>query len=331
MRIAYLRSIAMGAWRMRLKLAVAALALAAMLGGCDTLSGYPKPAEDQTVVTTATEPAFASDVLNRYHSAAASDRGGLSQDEYRDLVVNARIRRCNAYYDAFSRELSKNRSQFNIASDAAVIALSQAGTVVSPANVKAILAAFSGGITGLRNSIDTDLFYSAAIPALQAQMDASRDEVYARIKAGLATPVARYSLDTAINDVDTYCRAGSLPYAIRATVKDAGAKDAVAQEKIEAVTRDVAYRDALPTIEGLDNRLNALSASQAAVLAIYMKQYIDTRSPAVKADLDAFTAVHPDITDEKIALRFLRYWFSHDDGSAASLAQWRAGLAKVEP
>ena len=163
--------------------AIAALGLLAtmLLSACATASGIPRAAYDTAAEIEMAAPYFKSDVDEIYHAKTGPERA-----RYRNRVVYNRMRACDVYYDIFIREVSANRAKGAVAADSAVLLLTGAAGQIKPASTAAILSALSGGIVGVKGSVDKQFYYDSTLPALIAQMESGRATVRAAIKEGLS-------------------------------------------------------------------------------------------------------------------------------------------------
>src|SRR6185436_14302547 len=109
-------------------------------------------------------------------------------------IVRARVFAIDVNYHDFERSLSSEQKMFAVGSDLVVLGLAGAGTLAKSTRTKTRLAAFSAGVLGARESIDKEIYYNKTLPAIVAQMQASRRTVYANIVAGLARNDDDYSL-----------------------------------------------------------------------------------------------------------------------------------------
>lgn len=178
-------------------------------------------------------------LLERYDGTDA-DRGGLGRTAYRDKVIRRYLANDEDTFNEFVRSLRTQRAGLNLASDGALIALNGISAVTGGAKTKSALAAISGGIIGVRNSIDKELFDLEAVSAIISKMRAARLTVKVAITAGMAKPDSQYTLEEALIDLRAYAAAGTLTSRWAGVQEDAGAEPAEAQEEIKAITRDAA-------------------------------------------------------------------------------------------
>jgi hypothetical protein len=207
-----------------------ALLLLVFFTGCRSISGYPKQPVKTSKEVKALKQYFSPDV---YHTFQTADLA--AKTSFRNEVVEARLRVINLYYLELEKALTVERNVENIGVDAAAIGTALAASVIGGEEAKSIMALISGGLVGLKGSIDKHLFYEKTMPALVAQMRAERAKVLVRIREGLKLDATKYSLATALDDLDEYAAAGSIPGAINAVVSTAGAETKEAKALLAGV------------------------------------------------------------------------------------------------
>lgn len=175
--------------------------------GCLSYQGYPTryndPKADLKKLQTHFDDAQIA-ACNQTRSAAC-----------RDIVVNSLVRSIDLQFDAFRRQLFQAGSSTNFWSDTSVMALGVAGTLVTSV-VAPYLAAASALITGTRAAIERDLMFQKTSLILINSMETLRAEKLIAIEAGMKQPWDQYSLSAALNDIEAYYVAGTVPAAISA-------------------------------------------------------------------------------------------------------------------
>jgi hypothetical protein len=156
--------------------------------------------------------------------------------------VNARVRAIDLQFNAFQQDLSRQGVGVGIATDWVGLALNAAGALVSSAaNVAGTLvsgtaqalSATAAGLGGVGTSIDQKVFFDTTMPTLLATMVAQRKGVLVRIRAGLTHAIDAYPLTLALNDLDRYYQAGTIPGALSAIADTAGATATKAEAHLE--------------------------------------------------------------------------------------------------
>src|SRR5258707_3945072 len=311
------------AWQQLLsagRMALASFCLAA-LGGCASIGGFPDDVVSHDNDLANTQQYFADSVIPDYLKLTAEADRKL----YRDRIVYGRLHAYDVQYKQFLKALSTESGSINLGADLISLGFSGLAATTGTASTKAALAAVSGGVLGAKGDISKEVFYDKALPAIVAQMEASRLQVRAAIEKGLSDTDANYSLMKALVDLDQYELAGSLPGALNAIVKDAGVKADQAEQDIR-FTRDVSFVGGFAPMKTIQDRVNNLTSAQALVVAKAMESYLPTRSQKVQDFVHGIDPSGKRLTDGASAKAVLRAWIVMDDRDAGSQAQWTAAL-----
>lgn len=212
----------------------------AFLAGCSSLSGYPSNYQNIDEALAADAPFLSAAVRTNAMAADNQARGGLSPQQYRDTVVYRRIEVIDINYYDFEAKLTGTNAALALGSDLTLLVLNGLGATTGSAAAKAALAAASGGIIGANAAIDTDIFYKKTLPALISQMRASRQTALVTIERGIGRPISAYTLDQALNDVNTYYVVGTLPGAVVQVTSKAGAEQNAADAQLTEL-RSIRY------------------------------------------------------------------------------------------
>ena len=207
--------------------------------GCTSAGGYPSRSGDTATELKSLEPYFAPTKLAAY--AALTDAS--ERQRLRDEIVNGRLRAIDLNYFVFVRALSEDVASLSVGTDIATLALAGAGTIVTGASTKTVLAAVSGFVIGTKGSIDKNLFYQKTVPVLLAAMAARRRTVLLTVRTGLTHEGNQYTLEQALMDVEDYYNAGTIPGALTDITAGAGASLANADAKISQITTGTYLED----------------------------------------------------------------------------------------
>lgn len=297
------------------------------MSACSTISGYPSSARDDAAEIAESQKYFAANVATIARSATDADRGGLSQQAYRDVVIYGRINVIDIRYDEFERTLTGTGSGLSLGTDLTVLALNGLGATIGGAAAKAALAAASAGVLGAKSAIDTDLFYQRTLPALITQMRAGRQTALYVIRLGLTQSTDRYSLDQALVDLQNYYLAGTLPSAIaQVTTQASVALERATQDLNLLRTADFVHR--MPQAEALVDRILKLTVSEAASVLREMVGKINERPPPIPQNLRRI-APTPERLTGRAAQQFLLGWASIDERTDAFVQEWDAALSRI--
>lgn len=212
-------------------LAVALLAIG--LGGCQALGGAPKPLETREQALAHVSNEMLPEAISTYDQAEDE----AARRKARDRIARARVYAVDVNYNAFSRSLSTQQKSFAVGSDVVAAGLTGAATLAKSGRTKTHLTTYASFALGLRGTVDKEFYFSKTLPAIVAQMDASRRVVLARIYEGLARSDTDYPLVAALADLESYYIAGTLNGAITQITNDAGSKSAKADEDIAIVNK----------------------------------------------------------------------------------------------
>lgn len=229
------------------------------LSACASFSAMPEPVLTTRDAINITADYPVSGALRRYHGTDA-ERDGLSQRQWRNMIIGVYMAAADARYHEFRANLSREMRGGNFGLDVAVLGLSGAGTVAGESTAN-VLAAITGALTGTRSALSKDVYFERALPALVASMEAARLEVATRIHTGLTQDVAEYPLERAITDVLAYERAASLDQAIQRVTVGAAIDVAQQQRAFDRIDRvsSTALPENLPLLTRVTNNITDLS------------------------------------------------------------------------
>jgi len=151
------------------------------------------------------------------------------------------VRAIDLQFNAFQQDIAHEGVGVGIATDWVALALNAAGSLVSSAaNVAGTLvsgtanalSATAAGLSGARTSIDKKVYFDTTLPTLLATMVAQRKAVLVRIREGLTHEIDAYPLTLALNDLDRYYQAGTIPGALTAMADVAGATATTAETQL---------------------------------------------------------------------------------------------------
>ncbi|MEW6417520.1 MAG: hypothetical protein AB1480_05285 [Nitrospirota bacterium] len=199
--------------------------------GCSTMQGYPDRSDNYESELSALSEYFKPETISECIKKTSENEKRLC----RDNIVHARIRAIDINFNSFQQAATKEHIQLNVGFDWAVLGLGGAGAVIDNSNTQAILAAISGGLTGAKGSIDKNVYFEKTMPVLLAKMIALRKSVLATIYKGLSLDTTEYPLIRALNDIDDYYNAGTIPGAVIGITATSGATIEKAEKEIKEV------------------------------------------------------------------------------------------------
>jgi hypothetical protein len=142
----------------------------------------------------------------------------------RNEMLTARMYVADMEYQVYEANLTKEIQDEGLFGTAAILGLTTASTLVSPAPTKTILSGLATGVTGLDKAYNEKELLSNAMQALQTQMRADRKaqaaEIYARMLRDVGngvkmpTPIGEYTWAMALADAEAYYQAGTISSAL---------------------------------------------------------------------------------------------------------------------
>ena len=192
---------------------VLALTCSATLAGCSSINGNPDPIISVSDNIGLIRPYPIDKSLVAFASSSDDLRQGMSKREYRNFVVAMYLNAIDAQYAWFRTKLSRQRRVGNVGFDVVSLGLTGIGQFAAEATAHR-LSAGATALTGLRGSIDKELYFAQTLPALLAGMDAERDTVKARIFENLKHDEIEYPLALAFSDLSAYETSATLDRAI---------------------------------------------------------------------------------------------------------------------
>lgn len=140
--------------------------------------------------------------------------GGIAYSDYlkglRNQYIEAIRIRIDDNYSKFRANVYAGNAVFATGSDWATLGLSGAGAVIGDTELKAILAAASGGVTGAAASYQKEILSQQSAFAIVSGMDAAREAQYGNISKLENEDVSTYTLENGIADLRKYYDAGTL-------------------------------------------------------------------------------------------------------------------------
>ncbi len=245
----------------------------------------------------------------------------------RNQFIAGRLTLINLQYIKFIRKFSASKAQLESAFDLLVTGVGLATTVTGGETVKAALGAVSAGLGATRTSIDKNFFYEKTVPVLITAMNAQRKTALIPILQGVKSDIDQYPLPMALTDLSEYYLAGTFTGALQAIEKDAGVKEAVAEQRIEivrspAAQHEIARVDVRQTTASLQKKIDALSDPAALALA----KDPPVQDPVLDQVLLAQFPTKLWLTDPKAAKAVLKRRVTLMRDPAVDLPKWEKAL-----
>ena len=267
---------------------------ALLLTGCANITGAPRsviPADQlQQLVTS--DDYNVEVALYSFYSVDADDRGGLSKQDYRDMIAGLYLAAADANYQRFRSALGSSARSSAVGFD--TLSLLLTGLAASSTGTRAEdLATAATVTTGLRTSIDRNLLFDRTIPAIIASMDAERARARAEMVERLRLDATAYPLPQFFADLQTYELSATLERAISRVNETANEDRTDAADELRNVMagcdvdEDIAdelnaFRGMLLVRDGVEARANVARISQELGLDF----------PATTTPLDGWRAIY---------------------------------------
>lgn len=293
------------------------------LGACTSLRAYPNRSGDLDAELKQLDKFHAPTILEEYEKKPDE----AAKQAFRNEVVTARIRAIDLHFGVFQQALFRESVTTNILADWITLGLGGAIATVGGVTTKAALGAVSAGITGAKTSIDKNVYFEKTMPALLAQMIASRKVALARIQEGLTRAVGLYPLNQALIDLEDYYNAGTIPGAVALIIEQAGATAKKADEvQLETRTKAFFAKERVERAARIVDRIRAVHDDKAILLATNLPVQ-DTEINRIIREVDP-TGQHT--KKPGVARQVLLMAVSYSTKSEAYLNAWEAALKLLE-
>ncbi len=226
---------------------LALLLAPALLAGCASFDGLPKPTISTTTARKIVEKYPIDTALESYYQIKAP----ADQKAYRDRIIGIYMTAIDSEFMEFRRHLSRQAKSSNFVLDLGVLGLS-GGASFAGQRTANILSAGAAGLTGTRGSISKQLFFEQALPAMLGNIDAQRTTVRTQIIQRMQQSADQYPLPVALSDLTRYEEAASLDKAVQTAAADAGDHQKAADGKLAF---EVDRMAGVPTKAEVDDRL----------------------------------------------------------------------------
>ena len=208
------------------RLWIVLLCVALGIGGCAGLSQFPEVTKDFDKKLQDADPDYRT-ALEDINNAADDPN---EQERIRNEEIERRLRVIDLNFNEFQTALAQENVQADFGIGAVEVAVGGAGALVSE-TASQILSAVSGGLAGVQAAYAKAALFDQTFSALLAQMIASRNSLRVTILENMQRTYEEYPLSRAVQDIEAYYFAGSLPGAVIATSADAKVKNDEAEDR----------------------------------------------------------------------------------------------------
>ena len=190
------------------------------LGACASFDAHPAPVLNITDVTNTTG-INVQQALTNFYSPRPEDRGGLSPEGYRNMMIGTYLMAADLRFNDFRRHLSRQSRGSNFGLDLGILGFAGGASIATSERAANVLSAIAAGLTGTRAALNRDVFFDRTLPALFAAMDGLRTDIRTSIMVNMRRSAVEYPLSVAFADLANYENAGSLDSAIERITGDA--------------------------------------------------------------------------------------------------------------
>jgi len=155
----------------------------------------------------------------------------------RNQIIQEILYLTDQSYSKFEAQFFAKQAALNTVSDFLLIGLNGAGAVTGTAQVKAILAAVSGGIVGMEASYQKNFFDQATRETIASTMRSSRLSKRVEIEFGMAQAGNFYTLEEGLMDTVEYYDAGTVMGALTAISESASQKSTAAKTALKMIRK----------------------------------------------------------------------------------------------
>jgi hypothetical protein len=233
-----------------------ALLAAPLLAGCASFNSMPSPVLTVQATDAMLDGLSVKQAIDG--SAAITDEG--LRKAYRNKVIASYLAAADARYLAFLRQLSRQTKGGNFGLDVTALGLSSIAAIAKgAANELSTGAAIA---TGTRGSLNKEVYFDKALPALVSAMEARRITVRGEIEQRMRDESSSaYTIEQGFADVMRYQMATTLDGAIQEITSAAGQQEAEAKEFYKDAV------DACDPAKGLDTLWGDVSRRLRATAA----------------------------------------------------------------
>ena len=170
--------------------------------GCATFSGLPNPTLDNESTLTNLQSNYTTDSITECNKNLTTI--------CRNNIIESVILATDINYYKFEAELSDEDRGVSFFSTIVEIGLNATGAI---SGVK-LYSIISSAVIGANASYTNQLLVDKMVSSIQQQMNANRAIVKTNLVLGMNQPITNYSLNTALNDLESYYNAGTLNSAL---------------------------------------------------------------------------------------------------------------------
>lgn len=225
-----------------------------LLPGCTGVRSAQHPVVSTDDILSTLKPYSWPEAIAAFHSDDARDRRGLTQRQYRDMVVTLYMNAIDAQYADFRNSADSESRASAIGFDLALLALTGVASIAEADEVGPLAAAIAA-FTGARSSFDKNLFFNQSLPAMFAAMEEERAKRRVALVQAMQRDVQSYPLQLAQGDIAALQRAGSFALAISQVTKQAVANKNEAEARLD---KAISGCDVVADVQAATRELRAI-------------------------------------------------------------------------
>ncbi|HEX8623714.1 MAG TPA: hypothetical protein VF782_01410 [Allosphingosinicella sp.] len=229
--------------------ALAVLALAMLVSGCNTMQGGLQSAPERVKLTYEKDgrtyfrdPAYdpSAAILNKeWDNSKSEDERRTARNDY----VTAQMNLINRLFTDYEATFVTEAREGGFLGDFIVGALTIGASAIRDNEVVRFLTTAGATVQAGRSAVDKQILLDRTLSTLLNQMEAGRAGVKARIFERLRLPYADYPIGAAQMDVEDYYKAGTLVGALTAAADAATTSKIEEQERVDVALTGVFQTD----------------------------------------------------------------------------------------
>ncbi len=180
----------------------------------------------------------AQSVIRQYnHALAANPPANPTPKQIRDTFADDTFSVIDSNYSRFFHDHYEQRAVTDLAFDLLNLGAGFTGTIAGGKFDKTVTNALVTLFTGTKLATETNFFNKQATLAVIAKMDALRADKRLSIEANLANDVSQYPLRSAMDEMASYYRSGTVIEALTAIDHDANAAKQTSESQLSSFRR----------------------------------------------------------------------------------------------
>jgi hypothetical protein len=196
----------------------------------------------------------------------------------RNNFITLRMYAIDLAYTRYEAQLTHEAQEMGLAGTLVSLGLTGAGSVIPAGETTKALNAAATGITGASSAFDKDILLSQSIQNLETQMRTDRNNEATIILANMKCSVEQYPVGTALTQLETYYRDGTLTNALIGLSKTVSSAEATSKAAKDSVnpSREVST----PAQTQLRNSASVTAAQATAAASAHAAPKATSQCPS---------------------------------------------------